>query len=143
MPILSICDRFAFPGGALIVVSSWSIGFKLRSLLELNPFLIPMPVALDDSCRFKSSSCSFEFFFYVINCFVRLISVVRSRPTSVMRCRPTSHFLIQWMTLLPCCDLCANVTIGLPAAASSTRVATVHCRAIATGLLVCTSFLEC
>ena len=86
-------------------------------------------------------------------------SVVRSRPTSVVRCRPTSvvccrtayvvhsrpksHFFLQWMTLLRCCDLCADVTIGIPAAAASPSVATVHCHTIATGLLVRNSFLEC
>ena len=52
-------------------------------------------------------------------------------------------FSLRWMTLLWCYDLCANVTIGLLAAAASPRVATVHCRAIATGLLVRTYFLEC
>ena len=140
-----------------------------------------MPVALDASCRFKRSSCSFESLFCVINRFVRSISVVRSRPTSVVccrptsavrcrptsvvrcrptsiarcrptsaarccptsdaRCRPTSHFLLLWMTLLRCCDFCADVTIVIPAAAASPCIATVHCRAIATGLLVGTSFL--
>ena len=126
-----------------------------------------MPVALDASCRFKRSSCSFESFFCVINRFVRSISVVRScptsivccrptsvahcrptfvarcRPTSVAHCRPTSHFFLRWMTLLRCCYLCSDVTIGLPAAVASPRATTVHCRAIATGLLVGTSFLEC
>ena len=156
--MLLICDQFDFPGGALIVVSLWSIGFKLSSLFELNFFLIPMPVALDASCQFKLSSRSFEYFFCVINCLVRLISVVRCsptsvvhcrptsvvrcRPTSVARCCPTSHFLLRRMTLLWCCDLCADVTIWLPAAAASPRVATVHCRAIATGLLVGTSFIR-
>ena len=133
-----------------------------------------MTVALDASCQFKRSSCSFESFFCVINCFVRLISVMLSCPTSVLRCcptsvvrccptyvarcrptyvarcrptyvahcRPTSHFLLRWMTLLRCCDLCVDVKIRLPAAADSPRVATVHFRAIATGLLVGTSFIR-
>ena len=66
--MLSICDRFSFPGGALIVVSLWSIGLKLSSLL------LPMLVALDAPCQFKRSSCSFESFLCIINRFTRLVS---------------------------------------------------------------------
>ena len=73
----------------------------------------------------------------------RPTAVARCRLTSVVRCCPTFHFLLRWVTLLRCCDLCADVTIGLPAAAASSRVATVQCRTIATGLLVDTYFLEC
>ena len=55
-----------------------------------------MPVALDASCQFKLSSCRFESLFCLINCFVQSISVMRCRPTyvvrscpiSVVRCRP-------------------------------------------------------
>ena len=49
-----------------------------------------MPVALNASCRFKRSSCSFESFFCVTNRFVHSISVVRCCPTYVVRCLPTS-----------------------------------------------------
>ena len=49
-----------------------------------------MPVALDASCQLKRSSCSFESFFCLINCFVRSISVVHSCPTSDVKYCPTS-----------------------------------------------------
>ena len=98
------------------------------------------------SCSFESFFCVINSFMRSISLYnydlyrstffvhSRAISVVRCRPTSAVRCRPTSvvrccptsvvcchltnNILLRWMTLLRCCDLCADVTIVLPAAAA-------------------------